>query len=294
MSAETARGIDQAAARSLLDWQLAAGVDETIADAPVNRMDLPRAQSAGPGRLASDGDRPGSGPIGQASSPGNTSGHRGNRAHQAAPAPHGTRQGDAADPVMAARAAAGSAETLDDLHRLLQGFEGCPLKFTAKNLCFADGNPEARVMFIGEAPGAQEDIQGKPFVGRAGALLDKMLSAIGLDRDKAYITNVVYWRPPGNRTPTPQETQACRPFINRQIELANPDIVVFLGGAAAKEMLQRSEGILRMRGKWFDFDTGTRQIKAIATLHPAYLLRQPGQKRLAWRDFLAIRKALGD
>ncbi len=195
---------------------------------------------------------------------------------------------------MAARARAREATTLEELHHILEGFEGCPLRFTAKNLCFADGNPEARVMFIGEAPGADEDIQGKPFVGRAGKLLDKMLAAIGLDRSSAYITNVVYWRPPGNRTPTPQETQVCRPFIERQIELADPDILVFLGGAAAKEMLKRSEGILKMRGKWFDFDTGKRTVKAIATLHPAYLLRQPGQKRLAWRDFLAIKKALTD
>ncbi len=284
MSAETARDIDQAAAHALLDWQLAAGVDETIAEAPVNRLDLPRPDNARPdvARARAPGqppDRSGRDtPIGNAS---------GQAAAAGQGAPHDT------DPAMAARTAARSAATLDDLHGLLQGFDGCPLKFTAKNLCFADGNPDARVMFIGEAPGAQEDIQGKPFVGRAGALLDKMLAAIGLDRTSAYITNVVYWRPPGNRTPTPQETQACRPFIDRQIELADPDIVVFLGGAAAKEMLQRSEGILRMRGRWFDFDTGARQIKAIATLHPAYLLRQPGQKRLAWRDFLAIRKALG-
>jgi len=285
VSAETARDIDQAAARALLDWQLAAGVDETIAEAPVNRMDLPRPDTARPDIARPDmvAARPPGPPPDGSGRDTPTGGASGNGAS----APHD------ADPAMAARTAARGAATLDDLHGLLQGFDGCPLKFTAKNLCFADGNPEARVMFIGEAPGAQEDIQGKPFVGRAGALLDKMLAAIGLDRDSAYITNVVYWRPPGNRTPTPQETQACRPFIDRQIELADPDIVVFLGGAAAKEMLQRSEGILRMRGKWFDFDTGARQIKAIATLHPAYLLRQPGQKRLAWRDFLAIRKALG-
>jgi len=256
------------AARAALLWQLEAGADEAVGDEPVDRMAPPPRASA-PAARQQDIARGESRAVAAPS------------AHDAAP-----------DPVMAARARAGEAKTLEELHHLLEGFEGCPLRFTAKSLCFADGNPEARVMFVGEAPGAEEDIQGKPFVGRAGKLLDKMLASIGLDRSSAYITNVVYWRPPGNRTPTPQETQVCRPFIDRQIELADPDILVFLGGAAAKEMLARSEGILKMRGKWFDFDTGKRTIKAIATLHPAYLLRQPGQKRLAWRDFLAIRKAL--
>ncbi|MCT8970306.1 uracil-DNA glycosylase [Microbaculum marinisediminis] len=269
----------RAAARSLLAWQAEAGADEAIGNHPVNRM---AAKEPGPGESAAN-------PSG-AGDPGPDAGARG----QSAPAGATAARTEVAapDPVMAARTKAREARTLVDLLHILEGFEGCPLRFTAKNLCFADGNPEARVMFIGEAPGADEDIQGKPFVGRAGKLLDKMLAAIGLDRSSAYITNVVYWRPPGNRTPTPQETQICRPFIERQIELADPDFVVFLGGAAAKEMLNRSEGILKLRGKWFDFDTGKRTIKAIATLHPAYLLRQPAQKRLAWRDFLAIKKAL--
>ncbi len=193
---------------------------------------------------------------------------------------------------MAAREAAASAETLDALRQSLAGFEGCNLRFTATNLVFADGNPEARVMFVGEAPGMEEDLQGLPFVGRSGQLLDRMLQAIGLDRTSAYIANVVPWRPPGNRTPTPQETEICRPFIHRQIALVDPDVLVLLGGAAAKQLLQTSEGILRLRGKWRSYDTGTRTIRALATLHPAYLLRQPLQKKLAWRDLLSLKEAL--
>ena len=202
---------------------------------------------------------------------------------------------------MAAREAASGAKTLDELAAILAAFEGCNLRNTATKLVFADGNPEARIMFVGEAPGRDEDLQGLPFVGRSGQLLDRMLAAIGLDRNTAYIANVIPWRPPGNRTPTPQETEICRPFIERQIQLADPDILVLLGGAAAKTLLQTSEGVLRLRGKWREFDTGDtgggaerRTIRAMATLHPAYLLRQPLAKKLAWRDFLAIKDALDD
>jgi DNA polymerase len=157
---------------------------------------------------------------------------------------------------------------------------------------FADGNPEGRVMLVGEAPGRDEDIQGLPFVGRSGQLLDRMLAAIGLDRTQVYIANVVPWRPPGNRTPTPQETAACRPFIARQIALADPDFLICMGGPAAAELMGNREGILKFRGRWHEYDTGVRKIRALATLHPAYLLRSPLQKRLAWRDFLALRAAL--
>ncbi len=193
---------------------------------------------------------------------------------------------------MAAREAARSAGTLEELREILGRFEGCALRGTANKLVFADGNPQARVMFVGEAPGRDEDIEGLPFVGRSGKLLDRMLHAIGLDRTSAYIANIIPWRPPGNRTPTPQESQICLPFIQRQIELANPDILVSLGGPSAQTLLGIKDGILKTRGRWFTYNTGTREIRAIATLHPAYLLRQPLQKRLAWRDFLAIKKAL--
>jgi DNA polymerase len=192
----------------------------------------------------------------------------------------------------AARDIARAASTLDQLRDALEGFDGCNLKLTATRLVFADGNPEARVMLVGEAPGRDEDLQGLPFVGRSGQLLDRMLAAIGLDRSSVYIANVVPWRPPGNRTPTPQETAICRPFIERQIELVDPDFLICLGAAAAKELMNTSEGILRLRGNWRDYDTGTRSIRAMATLHPAYLLRQPLQKRLAWRDLLTLKQAL--
>ena len=194
--------------------------------------------------------------------------------------------------VMAARAAAKDAASLDELRAMLDRFEGCALRATATRLVFADGNPRARVMFVGEAPGRDEDIEGLPFVGRSGKLLDRMMAAIGLDRTSAYIANIIPWRPPGNRTPTPQESAICLPFVLRQIELADPDVLVCMGGPSATTLLNTKDGILKTRGRWFTHHTGTREIRALATLHPAYLLRQPLQKRLAWRDFLAIKKAL--
>jgi uracil-DNA glycosylase len=194
--------------------------------------------------------------------------------------------------VTSARAAAKSAESLDALRALLDTFEGCMLRATATQLVFADGNPKARLMFVGEAPGRDEDIAGLPFVGRSGKLLDRMMEAIGIDRTQAYIANIVPWRPPGNRTPTPQESAVCLPFIHRQIELADPDILVCLGQPSTQTLLGTREGITRTRGRWFRFHTGRREIRALATYHPAFLLRSPLQKRLAWRDFLALKKAL--
>lgn len=196
--------------------------------------------------------------------------------------------------IASARDLASSAQTLEDLRTCLEAFEGCNLKLTAKKLVFADGSPDARLMFVGEAPGRDEDIQGKPFVGRSGQLLDRMLTAIGLDRSSAYIANVVPWRPPGNRTPTPQETEICKPFIKRQIELVNPDVLVFLGAASAKNLLGVQDGIRKMRGRWMNYPLQGRQIAAIATYHPAYLLRSPLEKRLSWRDFLSIRSKLAE
>ena len=163
---------------------------------------------------------------------------------------------------MAAREAAKSAATLEQLRAMLERFEGCALRTTATQLVFADGNPQARVMFVGEAPGRDEDIEGLPFVGRSGKLLDRMMAAIGLDRTSAYVANIIPWRPPGNRTPTPQESAICLPFIRRQIELANPDILVCLGGPSAQTLLNVKEGILKTRGRWFSYQTGTREISA--------------------------------
>ena len=189
-------------------------------------------------------------------------------------------------------AAARTAATLAELEALVAQFDGCPLKRTAKNLCFARGRAEARVMLIGEAPGRDEDLQGKPFVGRAGQLLDRMLAGIGLDESHVYITNTVYWRPPGNRTPTPQEVEACAPFLARQIELLAPTVLVLLGGAAAKSILEVSEGIMRLRGKWLTYRSASGEVPVLATLHPAYLLRKPEDKRYAWRDLLALKAFL--
>lgn len=175
---------------------------------------------------------------------------------------------------------------------MLEGFEGCSLKATAKNLAFYRGAAKARLMLVGEAPGREEDQEGKPFVGRAGQLLDRMLAAIGLTESDVHITNIVYWRPPGNRTPTPQEAQVCRPFLERQVELVAPDIIVPLGGAAAKHLLDVADGIMRLRGKLKPITVGAHSAKAMATLHPAYLLRTPAAKRQAWRDLLTIRSLL--
>jgi DNA polymerase len=194
--------------------------------------------------------------------------------------------------VMAAREAARNAQTLEALRDILGGFDGCGLKASASRLVFADGIAPARLMFVGEAPGAEEDKQGLPFVGRSGQLLDRMLKAIGLDRSKVYIANIVPWRPPGNRTPTPVETQICLPFIQRQIELCDPDILVTVGQPSTGALLG-IQGITKNRGRWFPYHTGTREIRAMPMLHPAYLLRTPIAKRQAWRDMLAIKKALG-
>ena len=194
--------------------------------------------------------------------------------------------------ALAAREAARSAPDLEALRAVLERFDGCALKATAKSLCFYRGNARARLMIVGEAPGRDEDIQGKPFVGRAGQLLDKMLAAIGLGEDDVHITNVVYWRPPGNRTPTPQEVQVCRPFLERQIELVAPDILMTMGGSAANALLDMEGGIMRQRGRWRDFAVGGRTVPTMPTLHPAYLLRTPVAKRLAWRDLLAIQERL--
>jgi DNA polymerase len=184
------------------------------------------------------------------------------------------------------------AKSLAELGALLAAYDGCGLKTTAKNLCFYRGAERSPLMIIGEAPGREEDLEGKPFVGRAGQLLDKMLASIGMSEADVHITNIVYWRPPGNRTPTPQEALACRPFLERQLALVEPQVVLALGGAAAKHLLDVAEGIMRVRGKWRDLEMGGRTVKALATLHPAYLLRTPAAKGMAWRDLLAVKAAL--
>lgn len=199
------------------------------------------------------------------------------------------------DEAQAARARelAGQASTLEELRAILAEFDGCNLRLTAKNLVFADGNPQADLMLVGEAPGRDEDLEGLPFVGRSGRLLDRMLAAIGRDRQSAYISNVIPWRPPGNRDPSPIETEICRPFIERQIELVAPRILVTLGNPSTKLLLGAQQGIMRMRGKWQVYTTRAGgEVTAMPTLHPAYLLRNPAHKKLAWQDFLEIRAKL--
>jgi uracil-DNA glycosylase family 4 len=211
----------------------------------------------------------------------------------AVPAHPADAGGERSPAEIAARELAASAPDLATLRSYLDSFEGCGLRRTATQLVFADGTPGSRVMFVGEAPGGDEDRIGRPFVGRAGQLLDRMLNSIGLDRTKVYIANVVPWRPPGNRTPTPQETLACLPFIRRQIELASPEFLVCLGASSAQTLLGVREGITRVRGRWFTYhcDDG-RALRTLAMLHPAYLLRQPAQKRQAWADLRALANEL--
>jgi uracil-DNA glycosylase len=192
-----------------------------------------------------------------------------------------------------AREAASQAWSLEELREVMAAFEGCNLKFTAKNLVFADGNPDADLMLVGEAPGRDEDLEGLPFVGRSGQLLDRMLAAIGRDRNSAYIANVIPWRPPGNRDPSPMETEICRPFIERQIELANPKVMMTLGNPSTKLLLKTQTGIMRLRGNWGLHRTPSGlEIATMPTFHPAYLLRNPAHKKLAWRDFLEVKARL--
>lgn len=192
--------------------------------------------------------------------------------------------------ILDAREAAKAASDLGALREALAAFDGCALKKTATNLVFADGNPQAEVMLVGEAPGADEDRQGKPFVGVSGQLLDRMMAAIGLDRTTFYITNVCFWRPPGNRKPTEAELAAQLPFVTRHIELVRPKVLVLVGGSSAQGLLGMNDGITRLRGRWFDYVAPNlpAPIPALPIFHPAYLLRQPGLKREAWRDLMKL------
>ncbi|WP_238313465.1 uracil-DNA glycosylase [Methylobacterium crusticola] len=275
---------------SYLDFHVEAGVDAVLDEAPHDRFSEPEAprRSASPAAApAAPGPaRERAGAPAERAPPAEAPREQPARTYgRSAAAPPGEAAGDA-------RELARTAASLEELEGLLARFESCALRFTAKNLVFADGNPAARVMFVGEAPGAEEDRAGKPFMGRSGQLLDRMMAAIGLDRGNAYVGNVVPWRPPGNRNPTPQEIATCKPFIERQVALADPDILVCLGGVATQALAGTKDGILKSRGRWFPYQTGRREIRLLATLHPAYLLRQPLQKRLAWRDFRALRAAL--
>ncbi|MBF9045052.1 uracil-DNA glycosylase [Rhodobacterales bacterium HKCCE4037] len=250
-------------ALAALDWQVELGADEAILDTPVDRFDLPAPQPV---------PKPAAVPVTQAAP-----------VQPASPA---------VDTVAIAKQLAESAGSLDVLRAAMEGFEHCELKRGARNFVFSDGHPSARVMIVGEAPGREEDQQGKPFVGRAGQLLDKMFAAIGLDRQGEgagglYITNMLPWRPPQNRDPKPEELAMMQPFTRRHIELAEPDVVVLMGNHACAGLLGR-RGITRMRGNWEDV-LGR---PAMPMFHPAYLLRNPAAKREAWADLLEIKARL--
>lgn len=193
---------------------------------------------------------------------------------------------------------ANACQTLADLKEALGTFDACALKFSATNMVFSDGNPEAKIMLVGEAPGADEDREGIPFVGGAGQLLDRALATIGLNRTNVYITNVLPWRPPGNRPPTPQEIAQCLPFVERHIALIKPKILILLGGVATKAILNDNDGIMKIRGQWRDYTCPGLEgadgvtIRTMATYHPAFLMRSPSQKAQLWQDLMLIEDAV--
>lgn len=263
----------------LLKWYIDSGVDEALDIEPIDRLAVEPQPSAETPTAVSPEQTPS--PLSPAKQA---------RSRSQPNADLISRE----EVTRSARAAASEAKSLDDLRDALSAFEGCALKQTAKSLVFGDGKPNSPLMFIGEAPGAEEDRRGVPFVGPAGKLLDLMLAAIGLDRSAAYITNILPWRPPGNRSPTDAEIAACLPFVERHIELVAPKILVFVGGTAAKTLLGTTQGIMRLRGRWFSYESlhMTAPIDARAMLHPAYLLRSPAQKRETWQDLLEIKHRL--
>lgn len=249
------------------------GADEALADLPLDRLAAPSVRPAAPPQR----------PAAPSAAP-------------ARPAPVQPAILPVAGGAQAQRARdiAAACATLEDLRAALAAFDGCPLSATATNLVFNDGNPDTDLMLIGEGPGADEDRAGKPFVGKSGQLLDRMLASIGLDRTKCLITNVVFWRPPGNRTPTDAEVQTCLPFLHRQIALVRPKRLVLVGGLSAKVLTGNPAGILRSRGKWVQVQVPgiDAPLPALPTLHPAYLLRTPGAKRDAWADLILLRRTL--
>ena len=265
--------LDWHAARAALEWQVELGATECIGDAPVDSYAL-SAETPWKARANPPSRRGAARPAPPRPEP---------EVRAEAPAP-------TADPVVVARAAAAGAADLDALRAALAGFEHCELKKGARNLVFSDGQPAARVMIVGEAPGREEDRQGKPFVGRAGQLLDRMFAAIGMGRDAPdagralYITNMLPWNPPGNRDPSAQELAMMRPFVERHIELADPQVLVLMGRISTGALLEAREGITRLRGQWRTLMGRP----CLPMLHPAYLLRTPAAKRHAWADLLSL------
>jgi DNA polymerase len=275
---------DLRALESLLAFWTESGVDTLLGDAPLDRTAL------APVRAAATAPAPA--PAARADAP------RPARVGPAGPAVPAQAVGlepTAVDPTVLAEArrAAAAARDLDELKAAIAAFDGCPLKPGARQAVFSRGRPDAPLMIIGEAPGGDEDLQGAPFVGRAGQLLDRMLAAAGL-ADRVFITNTVFWRPPGNRTPLPAEQAVCAPFVERAIALIRPRALLLAGGASAKAMLKQREGILSLRGRWFTWrgEDPDLEVPALPTLHPAFLLRQPAAKRKSWEDLLILSNRL--
>jgi len=283
--ARTDQQLDSQQALALLKLYIEWGADEAIEPTPQSRLGATVLSAPAPARVSAGA--PSVPPAPQLS-------EQPTALFRAAPAP--ARAVGPADQaaVLSAREAARAAPDLAALREALARFDGVSLSRTATNLVFADGNPAAKVMLVGEAPGADEDRLGLPFVGVSGQLLDRMMAAIGLDRTSFYVTNVCFWRPPGNRKPTDIELAAQKPFVERHIELVAPKVLVLVGAAAAQGLLGTTEGITRLRGRWFQYRMGEAgpTIPALPIFHPAYLLRQPAQKRETWRDLLKLREVL--
>lgn len=276
-------GLSQEALQ-LLDWQIAMGADEAIGESAIDWTDRPAPLKDSPGTAA---------PA--------TAINRAGNANKAVKPVSAARPVDAAQDLIGdARKLAASCASVEQLTTALSQFQGCPLSRTASNLCFTDGNNAAETLFVGEAPGRDEDLQGKPFVGRSGQLLDKMAAHIGLSRNNedpaksVLIANTVFWRPPGNRKPSEAEMLMCLPFLYRLIEITKPKTIVCFGGTPTQHMTGQTQGIMRLRGRWFDFQSSDGSIPLLATLHPSYLLRQPAQKALAWRDMLGLKQRLDE
>lgn len=277
---------------ALLRWYREIGVDESVASAPIDLTDravhrpVGSVEQQGRKRKAPFAPDP-EAQSGQAVA-GNRRTETGRPTREPPPAAVPTAR------IAEAEAAAAAATSLAALEEAVKAYEGCALKATATHTVFCDGNPAAALMVVGEAPGAEEDRQGKPFVGPAGQLLDRMLAAIGLDRNTAYIANILFWRPPGNHQPSGAEIAACLPFTRRHIALAQPKVILMAGGTAAKALLDTPKGIMRLRGQWQDLIVPglAAPVPAMATYHPAFLLRQPAMKRDAWRDLVQVKKRL--
>jgi DNA polymerase len=267
-------------ALALLRWYIEMGADQAIGAEPLNCFALSPVGEASPAPAPSVTAPPA----------------HPQAARSVAASPPAALTESLGEAAQSARRLAASAATVEALAALVAGFDGCALKRTATNTVFADGNPAASVMIIGEGPGADEDRIGRPFVGRAGQLLDRMLAAIGLDRSGVVITNVVYWRPPGNRTPTAAEIATCLPFVLRHIALVRPKVLVLAGGTAAGALLPQGQGITRLRGRWFDLAVPglDRPVPTLPMFHPSFLLRTPERKREAWRDLLSLRARLDE